>query len=917
MQEIKLEEKLSLNLVIGDAATESSNEQDSMAAFDVQTEDSTDRTSDETVPTVQLKSGVNTDFAIEAEAARESATIIDKRYELISLLGVGGMSKVFKAKDLLSQTTVAIKLITPERLRDPKSLERFTQEAKLISMLSHANIAPIKEFGQDKDGTPYLVMEYIEGITLAELLRQEQSLAPDRAVQIMIQVCQGLKQAHANGIIHRDLKPSNIILSENGGTEKVQILDFGIARILEQTNSAHVPMTETSEMLGTPWYMSPEACFGQIADQRSDIYQLGCIFCELLTGRKAFEGVNAFEVMYKHVTGTPGLDDLQGDLKTIVDRALCKNPSQRYQSMDELLKDLSVALNNCQQKRKERQEKTRFSDFISSSNDSLISLIPRRLGAATIDAFLISGLFVLAAILLNTNLTPQFTYESGWPKIYYDAFDAFKLGMLDSFLVWPSALLTLVPEQALFWSGGLSDHFAFLDQFRFECQWIPLTLCLLNWLYHACFESSRLGATPGKIICKLGMRTGVSQSVSFLQATKRHFAKILTMLFLPEAFRFLSAMKKRGFASAGKQLSHQLRTPLHDLVSKCGVKIIGLKARNTTAILFAVLSCIAAVVLFPWFAVSMNNYDLALKVNPGFLLAREQRAAADIQQGKFKEALSELSILQKAVPTESRIYQKEAIALYQLGEFDAAAAKLGEAIKSCRGRDEKETERNQYRLKAELARVLASASGKYKEALAALDGVPSRWVDPIFVAYLYKLSGDSVEANGHFKIADDYWLSRPSGFTTGYEHRTPFIYLNRAIALSELGKTSEALSQIERAIADYELVNNHPRGREQANPYVGASAYLLHGRLLRQLNSNESTAKAEFQRSVQLFSTYFKSHQSKGFDNLRPLQELGKAYLGRAEAYDELGEKSLAERDRTKAKKLGVIFNYQCNDDDW
>ena len=902
MSEIKLDEQVMMSLV------------EATAVPDAVTTVEASATIGSDIVSSEVHSSVH---AEQTGAASENAKIIDKRYELISLLGVGGMSKVFKAKDLLSQSAVAIKLITPERMRDPKSLERLAQEAKLVSMLSHSNIAPLKEYGHDQDGTPYLVMEYIEGTTLSELLRQEGTIAPDRAIQIMLQVCEGLKQAHANGIIHRDLKPSNIILSQNGATEKAQILDFGIARILEQTNSAHVPMTETSEMLGTPWYMSPEACFGQIADQRSDIYQLGCIFCELLTGRKAFGGINAFEVMYKHVTGSPELDDLHGDMKTIADRALSKNPAQRHQSMDELKQDLKVALSNYQQNKNEHRDKKRFSDFMSASNDSLNSLLPRRLGAAAIDAVAITGLFVPVAVILSAYLTQQYTDGTGMPKLYYIAIDACRLGILDSFLVWPATLLTLVPDQALFWSGGLAEHFSFLNLFRFECKLAAPTLILLNWLYHALFESSRLGATPGKIICKLGVRTGIAQSVSFWKASQRHFAKNLSMFFfLPGLIRFVIALKKNGVKTANVQLASQLRTPLHDLLSKCGVKVASVKARKATAISFAVVSCMSALMLLPWVAISFSQYDLALKVNPNFQVAREMRAEANINHSKFREALADLNELEKALPTESRIYSKEAMVLCQLGQFDAAAAKIREAIKNCRDpKDDSQTKRIQYELKSQLARILATSCGKYKEALAALDQVPSRFVDAITRAYLYKLTGNSAEAVTQFKFADDYWLSRPGSFASGYEHRRPFIYQNRAIALSELGKTREALAQNERAISDFNFLKSHRDGHGGAQSYIGGSAYLLHGHLTLQLGGSKAIAEANFHRAIELFTDCFRSRS--GFNSLNQMEETGKAYAGRADAYAQLGETAPAQSDREMARKLGVMFNYQCNIDEW
>src|SRR5262249_23677496 len=146
---------------------------------------------------------------------------------------------------------------------------------------------------------------YFDGCHLHELLKDEGAFEKERAIGIINQVCDALSHAHRRGVIHRDIKPSNVILEISDQKEKVRVIDFGIARVFEQAlASGHAPLTETGEMIRTPWYMSPEQCFGQEVDARSDVYQLGCLLYELLTGKPPYEGATSFEVMYKHVTVT-------------------------------------------------------------------------------------------------------------------------------------------------------------------------------------------------------------------------------------------------------------------------------------------------------------------------------------------------------------------------------------------------------------------------------------------------------------------------------------------------------------------------------------------------------------------------------------------------------------------------------------
>jgi eukaryotic-like serine/threonine-protein kinase len=266
-----------------------------------------------------------------------SQSVLGDRYRLEASIGSGGMAQVFRGQDTTLDRQVAIKILAPQFARDPSFVERFRREAQAAARLNHPNIVNVYDTGVDGD-TNYIVMEYVEGRTLAEYLTRGGTLAPRKAAEIAEKVAEALAAAHAQGVIHRDIKPANIMVTRDG---RVKVMDFGIARLVAGPDTVE----QTAAVLGTAAYLSPEQAQGQTVDARSDLYSLGIVLYEMVTGKPPFTGDSAMAVAYKHVQETPlppsSLNaDVPPRLDAVVMRALAKNPANRYQSAGEFRDDL-------------------------------------------------------------------------------------------------------------------------------------------------------------------------------------------------------------------------------------------------------------------------------------------------------------------------------------------------------------------------------------------------------------------------------------------------------------------------------------------------------------------------------------------------------------------------------------------------
>ena len=259
------------------------------------------------------------------------------RYRIERELGRGGMAKVFVGTDTVLGRTVAIKLLAPQFADDDGFVQRFRREAQAAARIGHPHIVSVFDTGSD-DGVHYIVMEYVEGKTLADFLSGGGRIMPDRAIDIAENVLTALEAAHAQGVIHRDIKPGNIMLNPKG---EVKVTDFGIARVTTTADT----VAQTAAILGTASYLSPEQAQGQPVDGRSDIYSLGCVLYEMVSGRPPFLGDSPVAVASKQVLEQPiPPSTLNGDvtpeLDAVILRALAKNPANRYQSAEEMRADL-------------------------------------------------------------------------------------------------------------------------------------------------------------------------------------------------------------------------------------------------------------------------------------------------------------------------------------------------------------------------------------------------------------------------------------------------------------------------------------------------------------------------------------------------------------------------------------------------
>ncbi len=273
---------------------------------------------------------------------RNLGLVLDSRYEIVELIGIGGMADVYKATDIMENKTVAVKILKTEFAKNEEFLRRFRNESKAIAVLSHPNIVKVYDVGFTAN-LQYIVMEYIDGITLKEYLEHQKFLKWKEAIYFINQILKAVQHAHDKGIVHRDIKPQNIMLFTNGS---IKVMDFGIARFARQDGK-----NMSEKTVGSVHYISPEQASGGLTDDKSDIYSIGAMFFEMVTGEKPFDGDTPVEIALCHISSLPPIpSEIMGDIPKgfdeIILKAMEKNPEKRYQSAASMIRDFDAVKKN-------------------------------------------------------------------------------------------------------------------------------------------------------------------------------------------------------------------------------------------------------------------------------------------------------------------------------------------------------------------------------------------------------------------------------------------------------------------------------------------------------------------------------------------------------------------------------------------
>jgi serine/threonine protein kinase/Tfp pilus assembly protein PilF len=646
------------------------------------------------------------------------------RYQPLASIGHGAMGLVYKAKDNVTGSTVAIKVLKKELTADKTALRRFEQEVASLAELDHESLVALYGQGQTTDGTPYLVMEYVEGTSLASLLKQETKLSPKRAIDLVLKIADGVEHAHKKGIVHRDLKPSNIMiirpLTDNDpiasgaldqtSLESVRILDFGIAHILESTTGSTTNLTQTGDVLGTPSYMSPEQCEGKPVDSISDIYALGCILYEMLTGKLPFEGSNPIQVAVKHINDKPEnfptekkkrLKQPLKSLESITLFCLGKNKADRYQTIAELVKDLKrVDAGKRVKKTIDKRRSQKLSGYCSISivyfmasffavgylgqlytfapplQDNqlalpgIIFLSVNFLGACTIACCV----FRDRAAFRSSNKTMTDFWSLVESTLFatslwsFSVLHALSLGLDVS---TPASALIATPLAVVaFISGVLAiiAEIGYLTLGKFRKKFLEIPFSRKT----AKIQAGIIGCTALliTILCSAGVSTLLDFCTPGLTRVAPHAARIIANTSAVLNPASIKGLENRADLNL---VLHENKTetlkPLNDAIRKDpkSAELLALRAKTNRALGES--------------KNAIKDYSSAIQIEDKFEWYRN-RAELNVENEKYQEALSDYTEALKRDPTEISLYTTRGVLYARLKDYKLAVSDLSTALAS-------------------------------------------------------------------------------------------------------------------------------------------------------------------------------------------------------------------------------------------
>lgn len=731
----------------------------------------------------------------KVESTKAQPIDLGERYEVLEVIGYGGMGTVHRARDKVLGKEFAIKVLKDELAADESAIKRFEQEASAASDLTHANMLAVYGHGKTSAGSHYIVMDLLEGESLAQLLKREGSLDANRMINISIQICHALAHAHMKGLVHRDLKPSNIMLVKSGSSvELVKVLDFGIAKLMPGQKRETLNLTQTGEIFGSPAYMSPEQCLGCSQDARSDIYSLGCMMYEMIAGRPPLAGKNPIQTVAKHLNEEP--QDLgkvaphkfPRGLEATIMRCLEKDAEQRYQSMDHLAVDLQkiVAGQEPVHKRKKKKEPI---DLLS---------VPMLAGYAAV-----TSLAQMSGQSLLTCLVPIFwcvilcTYFYRWlrkmRKSLFSTQEKWKTSVICAlfclfFLYIPDQILSVVNDHWHWQLQHYSEIRHSLNAAQFVVAELLIPICSLGWIISWALEKTGWPRHVIRRICLLASL--VLPILLFLGRPQVASASLKLARELDPGFGYQSKIR----TSSWLDLPARSLIDLALLIDPKSMEAHHFKASTRTP---------------AEQKDALSEYSRVIQNNAKDSFWRDSlngRANIHFENRHYDLALNDLNLLIDAILANQNPDSALAVQDYQMSEYYFRRARCYEKM-------------DQYE----------NALANYSQAIG-------------FGAHAYADRARVNEKLGKYAAAlSDYSTAIE---THPYSHK---YYMARAGVYKKLGDLSKAAEDYFSAISNHEIVNGFDdKNNKGENQYYAAKAYEALGDKTRALVQFDLAKKTGF-----------------------------------------------------------------------